>query len=137
MLASLQILKLEFWECIELCFQCLKLKVSVILLVKSIVEYHFPWNWGHFHNFAQNSSLVLPLNHDKYVSHSAVILVDSFVNFVIVIKGIMRRWLRAFLVFQTHWDVTMTVSCRDGCFVLRNKRVGERWNVLLKCGTLQ
>ena len=30
-----------------------------------------------------------------------------------------------FLIFQTHWDVTMNVNCRDGGFVLRNKHVGE------------
>lgn len=30
-----------------------------------------------------------------------------------------------FLIFQTHWGVTMSVSRRNGGFVLRNKRVGE------------
>lgn len=50
-----------------------------------------------------------------------------FCNLCNLNKGIMRRWLHVFLIFQTQWDVTMNVSCRNGCFVLRNKCVGERW----------
>lgn len=37
-----------------------------------------------------------------------------------------------FLIFQTHWDITMNVNHRSGCFVLRNQCVGERW---WKCTT--
>lgn len=44
-------------------------------------------------------------------------------------------WCFFFLLFPTHWDVTVTVSCRDGCFIGRKQRGGERgWNVLLSGG---
>lgn len=47
-------------------------------------------------------------------------------------KGIMRRWLHGFcfclfLTFQTQWDVTLNVSCRDGGFILRSRHVAGMW----------
>lgn len=55
-----------------------------------------------------------------------------FCNLCNLPTGITRRWLHVFLLLQTRWGVTANVPGRDGGFVLRSKRVGERrWNALL------
>lgn len=76
------------------------------------------------------------LDHDKWVSHSAVILVDSFVIFVILIRALWENdsMVRFFFFF---FNISNTVgcnsvSCKDGGFVLRNKHVGGMW---WKCTT--
>lgn len=82
---------------------------------------HFPWNWGHFHNFAQTCSLVLPLDHKISLTQcrNTCGFFFFFCNLCNLTKGIMRRWLHFKKIFQIYWDVTMNVNCRN-CFVLRN-----------------
>lgn len=111
-------------------------KVSTMFLVESFVECHFPWNCNHLHNFAQNCSLFFPGSWQMSLTQCCNTC-GFFRDLCHLNKGIMRRWLHGFcfclfLTFQTQWDVTLNVSCRDGGFVLRNKHAGGMW---CKCTT--
>lgn len=118
-------------------------KVSTMFLVESC-GIPFPMELRPLAQLCTELQSCSSLDRDKWVSYSAVILVDSFVIFVLLIRALWEVNFMAFvfvslsffflffLVFQTQWDVTMNVRCRDGGFVLRNKGVGGMW---WKCTT--
>lgn len=103
-------------------------KVSTMFLVESC-GIPFPMELRPLAQLCTELQSCSSLDRDKWVSYSAVILVDSCMIFVILIRALWEDNFMVlvfvfFFVFQTQWDVTMNVRCRDGGFLLRNKGVG-------------